>query len=124
MRNEPLIMLVDDDATNLVLLGKRLAVLGYKNIVSIQDARMVLPGFSESPPDLILLDYTMPHLNGAEVIAQLKEGVDDDLPPILILTGHCWDDEKISRVGASGVLRKPYSIDDLNNALSLFLECD
>lgn len=48
----------------------------------MQDPREVLARYREARPDLILLDVSMPHLDGYQVMAQLKALNDPLLPPL------------------------------------------
>jgi len=80
------IMAVDDEPANLKLLDKILRAQGYQHIVPVQDSREVLGRYLEARPDLILLDINMPHLDGYQVLAQLKALDDPLLPPIVVLT--------------------------------------
>jgi putative two-component system response regulator len=80
------IFVIDDEPANLKLLHKLLLSQGYAAPVLIQDSREVLARYREGRPDLILLDLNMPHLDGYQVIEQLKALGDPLLPPIVILT--------------------------------------
>lgn len=67
------IFIIDDEKANLILLDKILGGKGYQNLVLIEDPRLVLDRYREQRPDLILLDINMPHLDGYQVMAQLKK---------------------------------------------------
>jgi len=66
------ILIVDDESVNLKLLDKMLSAQGYSNLVLVQDSRQVLEIYRQARTDLILLDINMPHLDGFEVMEQLK----------------------------------------------------
>ena len=104
------ILLVDDEPVNLKLLDKMLRAEGYTNMVLITDPRQVLEAYCAEPTDLILLDINMPHLNGYEVMAQLKELNDPLLPPILVLTAQAGRDFLMKALtgGARDFLSKPF----------------
>jgi putative two-component system response regulator len=115
--NEPIakahanrILIVDDEPTNLKLLGKMLGMEGYTNLVAISDPRQALDAYRAEPTDLILLDLNMPYLNGYQVLALLKELNDPLLPPILVLTAQAGRDFRMRalREGARDFITKPF----------------
>jgi putative two-component system response regulator len=104
------ILIVDDEPANLKLLDKMLASQGYRRLVTIQDPREVLAHYREERPDLILLDINMPHLDGYQVMEQLKALDDPLLPPIVILTAQHGRDYllKALAAGARDFIGKPF----------------
>jgi putative two-component system response regulator len=105
------IFAVDDEPSNLKLLEKMLVHQGYPTPVLIQDPRQVIPLYLEARPDLILLDINMPHLNGYQVLEQLRALDDPLLPPVIILTAQNGKDEllKALAAGARDFVSKPFS---------------
>ena len=104
------ILIVDDEPANLKLLDKMLASQGYEQRILIQDPREVLRHYQEARPDLILLDINMPHLDGYQVMEQLK-ALNDPLPaPIVILTAQHGRDYllKALAAGARDFVGKPF----------------
>jgi putative two-component system response regulator len=104
------ILIVDDEPANLKLLDKMLASQGYRQLVTIQDPREVLARYREVRPDLILLDINMPHLDGYQVMEQLKALDDPLLPPIVILTAQHGRDTLLRALaaGARDFIDKPF----------------
>ncbi len=104
------ILIVDDEPANLKLLDKMLASQGYQERVLIQDPREVLNHYKEGRPDLILLDINMPHLDGYQVMEQIKALNDPCLPPIVILTAQHGRDYllKALSLGARDFISKPF----------------
>lgn len=80
------ILIVDDEAANVRLLEKILALKGYSNVTGTTDPLKALSLYKEYNSDLILLDLDMPILDGYGVMDQLNELTDNKLPPILVLT--------------------------------------
>lgn len=109
------IFLVDDEPVNLKLLQKILGGQGYTNLVAISDPRQVLEAYQQVRPELILLDINMPHLDGFEVMEQLKGLNDPLLPPILILTAQQGQDYLLRSLslGARDMLSKPFDRTEL-----------
>jgi len=104
------IFVVDDEPANLRLLEKMLSNQGYPQPVLIQDPREVLDRYRENRPDLILLDINMPHLDGYQVMAQLRELNDPLLPPIVVLTAQNNRDYLLQALaaGARDFITKPF----------------
>ncbi len=100
------ILLVDDEADVAQGLAALLRARGYEVEVA-RDGLEALGRLEREPlPDLVLLDYEMPQLDGEEVLARLRrEGRTAHLP-VLLATASTIDLSRLRRV--SGLLRKPY----------------
>ena len=112
------ILVVDDDESIRELLRLHLSAAGYEvNVATdaIAAGYMVL----RSPPDLIITDISMPHMDGFEFIAALKS--DKALPyiPVIFLTSMEEGDHRGKELGAVGYITKPVRSDKL---LSLVAE--
>lgn len=109
------IFIVDDEAANLKLLDKMLSGQGYSQLVTIQDAREVVSRYHEGRPDLVLLDINMPHLDGYQVMAQLKALGDPLSPPVIVLTAQHGHDHLIRALaaGARDFVGKPFDRNEL-----------
>jgi putative two-component system response regulator len=127
LRRQARIFMVDDEPANLKLLGKMLGSRNYEHLVAIQDPRQVLDRYGAERPDLILLDINMPHLDGYQVMAQLKALNDPLLPPIVILTAQHGRETllKALAAGARDFIGKPFDMAELlmrvNNLLDAHL---
>lgn len=106
------ILVVDDDDSLRELLRMHLSSAGYE-VTTAPDA--IAAGYQvlRSPPDLILSDINMPHMDGFEFIAALK--ADKSLPPIpvIFLTSMEDGDHRGKELGAVGYLTKPVRADRL-----------
>ena len=105
------ILIVDDNASNVLLLEGILQEEDYSAYLSITDSRQVLPMFLEYHPDLILLDLQMPYLNGFEVMKQLRPHIPPEaFLPILVLTADITSETKRQALagGAMDFLTKPF----------------
>jgi putative two-component system response regulator len=109
------ILFVDDEPVNVKLLDRALGNNGYRNLLSTTDPRTVLDLFQKHEPDLIILDLNMPHMDGFEVMRQLRSLGRDDLPPILILTAQYDQEHRVRALqsGASDYVTKPFSVEEL-----------
>ena len=121
------ILLVDDEAANLKLLKRLLQSVGYSNVIATQDPRQVLDLFEQHRCDLILLDLNMPHMDGYEVMKQLKVNAGDDMPTILTLTAQHAQEFKLQALdnGAIDYVTKPFDSNELlsrvNNLLTVHM---
>ncbi len=106
------ILVVDDDENIRDLLRLHLAAAGYEVQVA-PDA--IAAGYSvlKSPPDLIITDVNMPHMDGFEFVAALK--ADTSLPriPVIFLTSVDDGDARGRELGAVGYVTKPVRADRL-----------
>jgi putative two-component system response regulator len=114
LKNER-ILIVDDEPANLKLLDKMLRGHGYNGLVLVDDPRDVIDLYRAAPPDLILLDINMPHLDGYQVMEQLKSLNDPLLPPIVILTAQNSKDYLLRALagGARDFISKPFDRNEL-----------
>ena len=105
------ILIVDDKKANVVILENLLKHAGIKKISSTTDPRQVTPLIKQQEPDLILLDLTMPYLNGFEVMDELKQVLPtNSYLPVIVLTAS-EDPEARYRAlseGAMDFLNKPF----------------
>jgi DNA-binding response OmpR family regulator len=106
------ILIVDDDESMRDLLRLHLTAAGYEVQVA-EDA--IAAGYLvlRNPPDLIISDVNMPHLDGFEFIEALK--ADKTLPniPVIFLTSVEEGDHRGKALGAVGYITKPVRADKL-----------
>ena len=106
------ILVVDDDENLRQLLGLHLSAAGYAVLLA-EDA--IAAGYLvlRQPPDLIISDVNMPHMDGFEFVAALKS--DKTLPdiPVIFLTSFEEGDHRGKQLGAVGYLTKPVRADRL-----------
>ncbi len=109
------ILVIDDEPANLRLLEKMLSSQGYSQLALVQDPREALDRYRAIQPDLILLDINMPHLDGYQVMEQLKGLNDPLLPPIVILTAQHGKDYLLRALaaGARDFITKPFDLAEL-----------
>jgi putative two-component system response regulator len=109
------ILIVDDELSNLKLLDRMLRQQGYEHLILLDDPRDVIAQYRGARPDLILLDLNMPHLDGYQVMEQLR-GLDDPLlPPIVVLTALHHRDVMLRSLaaGARDFVAKPFDRNEL-----------
>lgn len=110
------ILLIDDQAENLLLLERMLRQGGYRQIRSISDSRDALSVFSEFQPDLVALDLRMPHVDGFSFLMQIRVRLPaDNFVPVLVLTADLTATAKkrAFSLGARDFLTKPLDMTDV-----------
>ena len=105
------ILIVDDDQSLRELLRLHLSSAGY-DVTTASDGIEAGYAVLKSPPDLIISDIGMPHMDGYEFIAALKS--DKTLPqiPVIFLTS-MDDSDRGKQLGAVGFITKPVRADKL-----------
>ena len=112
------IVVIEDDVTFLDLLRVHLASAGHE-VLTAEDAALGLRAVITEGPDLILLDLTVPYLDGFEMIKALRNDPATKTIPVVVLTGR-GDDETFAqarKLGASQFLTKPVTRDVLIKAI-------
>jgi len=102
---------VDDQAANILLLERILQTGGYTNLTTTTDPRQVLEFFAVYQPDLILLDLMMPHVDGFDLMTQLRSRIPENTYlPIMVLTADATPKTKQQALslGAKDFLAKPF----------------
>jgi sigma-B regulation protein RsbU (phosphoserine phosphatase) len=104
------ILVVDDDAMSRRVLAKLLTAAGYKCRVS-EDGSEALEIAHTTPPSVLLLDFDMPGLNGAEVLRRLRSDQNPAVAqiPTIMLTAHGSEASEVSclQAGADDFVTKP-----------------
>ncbi len=109
------LLIVDDDDDVRAFLAESLEGLGC-TIVSAASGAQGLEALRESRPDLALIDYAMPGMNGAEV-ARAARDLHPDLP-IVFVTGYAESEQLEAALGGNvPVLRKPFTLAELASAV-------
>jgi DNA-binding NarL/FixJ family response regulator len=118
---KPRILLADDHA--LVLEGFRRILEGHYELVgTVGDGRALLEAAKTMHPDIVILDISMPLLNGIDAAAQLKKICPK--AKIIIMTMHADTDYVRSafEAGASAYVLKRSAVDELEQAIRAVLE--
>jgi sigma-B regulation protein RsbU (phosphoserine phosphatase) len=104
------ILVVDDDAMSRRVLAQLLSAASYNCRVS-NDGSEALETIHARPPSLLLLDFDMPGLNGAEVLRRLRSDEDPTVAqiPAIMLTAHGSEQSEVSclQAGADDFVTKP-----------------
>ncbi len=115
MRN---VLVVDDQASNLVGLSRILAFLGFEPTTATNGVE-ALAALRTHGADLVLLDISMPVMGGFETLSTIRADPKLNALPVLMVSG--TDDEtqidRCRELGASGFLLKPFTFDELERKL-------
>ena len=112
--NLPRVLLVDDDPSVRAAVSSALAGEGY-DVDCIGDAEEALRQALAEPPSVVLLDVTMPRLDGWELCEILRRQSQTRDVPVLFLTGRTDVRDRITamQVGGSDFISKPFHARDL-----------
>jgi twitching motility two-component system response regulator PilG len=104
------VMVVDDSPTVRKILSMTLERAGY-GVLSAADGEAALEALQNSVPDLILLDISMPKLDGYEVCKRVKADARTAHVPVVMLSGKdaFFDKVKGRMAGATEYLTKPFA---------------
>lgn len=122
MIKNPKILIVDDSATNNLLIQSILADQGYEAIIAT-NGKEALKYINEEKFDLILLDIMMPKMNGFEVLEKLKEDNEKRRIPVIVITAkvETKDVKKAIGLGAVDYIKKPIDIDEIISRANMAL---
>ena len=110
----PKILLVEDNEMNWDMLSRRLTRKGYEVLLAV-DGRQGVDLARAEAPDLVLMDMSLPVLDGWEATRRLKADPDTSAIPIIALTAHAMsgDQEKALAAGCDDYDTKPVDLDSL-----------
>jgi serine phosphatase RsbU (regulator of sigma subunit) len=108
MKSPPLILIVDDNPTNVEILQTRLAANNY-NIITAMDGEAGLRMARDHLPDLILLDIMMPKMDGISVCRHIKSDTSLPFMPVIMVTAKAESKDIVAGLEAGGdeYLTKP-----------------
>jgi two-component system cell cycle response regulator DivK len=116
------ILIVEDNEDSRELVVKVLKIKGYQMIEAADGEEALQKAVSEKP-DLILMDISLPKIDGCEVTRRLKCMEEFKEIPIVALTAHAMkgDREKVLVEGFEGYISKPINIHELPNQIRSYL---
>ncbi len=105
------ILIVEDERDIRHALQYNLKREGY-DVVCASDGKAALAAFQKSKPDFVILDIMLPHVDGLEVLRQIRR---ESSTPVLILTAKTKEMDRILglRLGADDYMVKPFSVGEL-----------
>jgi two-component system cell cycle response regulator DivK len=117
------ILLVEDNADNRDMLARRLLRRGYEVAVA-EDGGQGLELAEALHPDVILMDLSMPVMDGWEAIRRLRRHPELSQTPVVALTGHAMKDDRAKSLaaGANEYMAKPLDFAALLKMLQRLLD--
>ena len=111
---QPRVLVVDDEPAQREILTYNLTAEGFEVVRAVNGEEAILL-VEEGPPDLIILDWMMPHLSGIEVCRRLKMRPETREIPIIILSARSEELDRVRglETGADDYVSKPYSVIEL-----------
>ena len=113
-RGQPLVLLAEDFEDARELYRDYLEFSGF-SVHTVANGREAIEQAAALQPDLILMDASMPVLDGWQATRELKRNPNTQHIPVLALTAHAFDDarQQAAAVGCDGFVTKPCLPDDL-----------
>ena len=111
---QPLVLVVDDFDDNREMFAEFLSISGFR-VAEASNGREAVERATELLPDLILMDVSLPELDGWQATRLLKADERTRAIPVVALTGHAVSGvaEEAAAVGCAGILTKPCLPDHL-----------
>ena len=108
MNKAKTVLLVEDNEDNLIVYRTILDHVGYR-VIEARDGEEGVARARAEKPDLILMDVSLPKMDGWEATRRIKADEGTRQIPIIAVTAHALDDdrEKATQVGCDGYLAKP-----------------
>ena len=118
----PTILLVEDNEMNRDMLSRRLARKGYDVTIAVDGGEGVRRAQTEQP-DLILMDMSLPVLDGWEATRQIKADAATATIPVIALTAHAMsgDEAKCREAGCDDFDTKPVDLKRLLGKIETWL---
>ena len=115
------ILVVDDQASQRVVLNEMLTPLGF-DIVEVDSGEACLEAVNNRLPDMVLMDISMPGMNGWETCQRLRDSGYRDLP-IIVISANVFDPtaRKTDSMVCNDFIAKPFMLTDLLSKLKLHL---
>jgi two-component system phosphate regulon response regulator PhoB len=113
-KDQPRVLVVEDEPAQLEILAYNLESDGFL-VSRARDGEEALLLIREDVPDVIVMDWMMPHLSGIEVCRRLKSNPETRSIPVIILSARSEDEDKVRglEIGADDYVVKPYSVVEL-----------
>ncbi|MCH7703697.1 MAG: response regulator [Planctomycetes bacterium] len=112
------IMLVDDSRTIRNIQKNVLKQLGHTDVVEAEDGVQALAKFNEETPDLMLVDWNMPNMDGITLVRKIRE-INQTVPLIM-----CTTEAEKARVleaikaGVNNYVVKPFTVESLGEKIN------
>jgi CheY-like chemotaxis protein len=116
------LLLVEDNEMNRDMLSRRLLRQGFEVLIAV-DGQQALDMVKQDRPDLILMDLSLPVMDGWEATRRLKQDPETQKIPIIALTAHAMDGDRaqIEATGCNDYDTKPVELPRLLQKIAQLL---
>jgi CheY-like chemotaxis protein len=116
------ILIVDDQAPNVLLLEQILQNAGYLHVTSTMEPQAVADLHAANHYDLVLLDLQMPNMDGFDVMEAMKALATDDYLSVLVVTAQPSHKLRALQAGAKDFVSKPFDLVEVQTRIRNMLE--
>ena len=112
--SQPHVLVIEDEPAQREVLSYNLNAEGYR-VTTAENGEQGLLVIAEDAPDVIVLDWMLPHVSGIEICRQLKTRNDTRTIPIIMLSARSEEVDKVRglETGADDYVVKPYAVAEL-----------
>ncbi|MFY9264446.1 MAG: response regulator [Solirubrobacterales bacterium] len=120
---QPLVIVADDNDDIRALLIARLGTRGFR-VLAAADGQEALDAIHEHRPDVAVIDWVMPVIQGHELCVKLKTDPRTAAIPVVMLTARGEQEDRLLALdlGADAYIVKPFDIDELESTLKSLVE--
>ncbi|GAC1481141.1 MAG: phosphate regulon transcriptional regulator PhoB [Acetobacteraceae bacterium] len=114
MMTKPMVLVVEDEASLATMLRYNLEKQGFR-VEEAVDGHEAMARITESPPDIVLLDWMLPVMSGIEVCRQIRRRPATRDLPVIMVTARTEDQDAVRglNTGADDYITKPFSMEAL-----------
>ncbi len=119
----PKILVVEDNESSREMISRRLKRKGFA-VIAAEDGEQGYALARSESPDLILMDISLPGINGWQVIELLKSEANTREIPLIVLTAHALvnDRARVEEIGCDGYFSKPFDFEGLLESIGRLLK--
>jgi CheY-like chemotaxis protein len=111
-----ILLIEDDEAVRNVIQE---ALTNY-TVIATEDTNNILGLIDEHKPDLVLMDYILPNINGGELCHQIKVNPSTANLPVIIISGYPRVLYSLGSYGCDAILEKPFDLSKLLETVAEF----
>lgn len=118
------ILCVDDSTVMRVVIKRSLHRLGHGSVTMESDGESAFAAVKDRPFDVVLTDCCMPGMSGLDLLRNIRAEAGLRRLPVIMISGNFEPElvHEARRAGVNGFLTKPFSDEELGNALELVFE--
>ncbi len=115
------VLIVEDDLSTRMAVTEMLEVLGQEEVRDASNGADALERIREELPQVMFLDLMMPVMDGFEVLRNLRNGSAPRPGHIIVMSAHANKEDRagVMQLGADQFLSKPFTLEQLENALKI-----